>query len=408
MDAPERKFYPELESLRGLAALSVVMLHIIIFLMFKVPGGFDGAKYYLAEVGWPAYLIGAFGMGVFNGRAAVQLFFVLSGYLMSVNFDTRDQLSLTTYVAFLLRRFFRLVPAIWAAVAVAVALGYLADGKSFSPREIVRFALLLDLSFDGPLWSLIYEIAVCIFYPLMLVFTRRLNVVLQLLVLAGIYWMQVNRPVVVHYGAVAFAFPLFAFYLGLIIPTAGRALVESFPKGIGLGLLALSLAVIAGQAWFKALVEFDPPIVHAYFNSADEINSLWTNCWTLLAAFYIIAWIRFSKNGTAARILTTRPALFLGSTSYSIYVLHAPIMVAVLHLIDFSTMHPFIRLVVGTLAVVPATLLLASATYHWVERPAIRIGRALAMFIVGLCSPTSEYRPPRTPELSASPASASV
>jgi hypothetical protein len=51
MDARGRVFYPELESLRGVAALSVVMLHIIIFMMFKVPGGFDGATYYLAEVG---------------------------------------------------------------------------------------------------------------------------------------------------------------------------------------------------------------------------------------------------------------------------------------------------------------------------------------------------------------------
>jgi peptidoglycan/LPS O-acetylase OafA/YrhL len=108
-------------------------------------------------------LIGAFGMGIFNGRAAVQLFFILSGYLMGVNFDTRERLLLTTYVAFLIRRFFRLVPAIWAAVVVSVALQYLIAGKTFSPREIVRFALLLDLSFDGVLWSLVYEIAVCYF-----------------------------------------------------------------------------------------------------------------------------------------------------------------------------------------------------------------------------------------------------
>jgi len=97
MGARKRVFYPGLESPRGLAALSVVMLHIIIFMMFKVPGGLDGATYYLAEVGWPSYLIGAFGMGIFNGRAAVQLFFVLSGYLMGVNFDTTEHRSRTTY-----------------------------------------------------------------------------------------------------------------------------------------------------------------------------------------------------------------------------------------------------------------------------------------------------------------------
>ena len=301
MGARGRVFYPELEFLRGVAALSVVMLHIIIFMMFKVPGGFDGATYYLAEVGWPSYLIGAFGMGIFNGRAAVQLFFILSGYLMGVNFDTRERLSLTTYVAFLIRRFFRLVPAIWAAVVVSVALQYLIAGKTFSPREIVRFALLLDLSFDGVLWSLVYEIAVCIFYPLMLVFTRRLNLVLQLLVLVGLYWMQENRPITVTYGAVTFAFPLFAFYLGLIVPTVGRGLVQNFPKPVGMALFAVSLAIIAGQAWYKALLEFDPPIVHAYFGPAHQVDFWWTYYWELLAAFYIIAWIWFSENGVAER-----------------------------------------------------------------------------------------------------------
>jgi peptidoglycan/LPS O-acetylase OafA/YrhL len=124
-------------------------------------------------------------------------------------------------------------------------------------------------------------------------------------------------------------------------------------------------------------------------------------------AFYIIAWIRFSENSVAERFLTARPMVFLGYTSYSIYLLHIPILVAVLRLVDFSAFHSVTRLIVGTLIVVPATLLLASATYRWIEQPAIRFGRAAAAFLLRLRS-LGEDRQAAESQIGVSVSSASI
>jgi peptidoglycan/LPS O-acetylase OafA/YrhL len=88
----------------------------------------------------------------------------------------------------------------------------------------------------------------------------------------------------------------------------------------------------------------------------------------LLLAVFILA------SGSAAprvrRMLTSAPVLLVGRISYSMYLLHMP----VLDLVRLSPLPPPLQ----GLAVIAMTILLSAATYFLVEQPCIALGRRLS------------------------------
>jgi peptidoglycan/LPS O-acetylase OafA/YrhL len=76
----KRKFYPELESSRGIAALTVVLYHIA-----------QLSSEWSHSTSWTFFQ--TLFLTLFNGGSAVLLFFVLSALLMGVNIDTRKSLT---------------------------------------------------------------------------------------------------------------------------------------------------------------------------------------------------------------------------------------------------------------------------------------------------------------------------
>jgi peptidoglycan/LPS O-acetylase OafA/YrhL len=239
-------------------------------------------------------------------------------------------------------------------------------------QQIVNYLLLTDLGADPVLWSLVVELAMCLIYPLMLVATRQLGTGPQIIVLCGMLWFTRWYPdaAVVRYGQTFYTLPLLPFYLGLIVPTVGRAMMGLL-SGFGVALVPV------------AVLFFIAPELIAYCNDLypGTVTPYWIGfvlpILVPVGCFYIIAWLIYSRT-CAARDLLLRPEfLFLGRTSYSIYLYHLPIaaMVAV-YLGGIAS--PMLRLVVGTIMIVPATLVISALSYRYVERPFMRWGRALA------------------------------
>ena len=90
----------ELQSLRGIAAATVMIGHCLI------------------SYGPSALLIGL--SEVLNGQAAVAVFFVLSGYVLTCSLQ-RGRFDRDAVLGFYVRRGFRLYPAIWVASAFGLA-----------------------------------------------------------------------------------------------------------------------------------------------------------------------------------------------------------------------------------------------------------------------------------------------
>jgi peptidoglycan/LPS O-acetylase OafA/YrhL len=319
----------------------------------------------LERVGAPAFWVGLFGMTVFNGRAAVSLFFVLSGFVISLGIDTSRNLDAGTYVAFLTRRFFRLLPPLWAAIVFSFII-QVHRGATYDLPSVLNFLFLADLSINPVEWSLVLEIAVCMIYPLLLFALRRLSVSAQALVLVAVAAMQLRDPIQLHYGETVAPLPLYCFCLGIVVPTLGRMIIEGPLARISAPLAASALVAIGLSAPIAAFAEFYPTPL------AQRVSVIWNILTVPTAAFYLISWLVYADRPIS--ILKNSAALFLGKTSYSIYILHGPIMAATWEIVtSFSS--PRERLFVGLLVVIPPTLILSYINYHYVERPSIKLGK---------------------------------
>ncbi len=102
MDHPDAKHLFYLDGLRGIASFWVVVSHVMMLTGWMVP-----------VMSW--------------GTLAVDLFMILSGFLMTYQALTREADepldSLGTWVRFLLRRFFRLAPVYYLLLFIALLLG---------------------------------------------------------------------------------------------------------------------------------------------------------------------------------------------------------------------------------------------------------------------------------------------
>lgn len=183
------------------------------------------------------------------------LFFVLSGFVLSIGFDETKRLDGGTYTRFLVRRAFRLFPALWATVVLSVLVGYFLAGQHYSLRSITSYFLLIDLSFAPPTWTLVYEIAVCIIYPFMFFAIRQQTVAMQTVALVGVSWFLRNWPVVIHYGQVQGELPLVAFFLGICTPTVGHEIILRLRHCRGV-LAVLAVALIFAPESLRWYADF--------------------------------------------------------------------------------------------------------------------------------------------------------
>ena len=150
----------ELDGLRGLAALSVFFCHA---------GMFGPPWNVLAFLG--------------DGSAAVDLFFVLSGFVLARSLLARRQ----NYWEFVWRRVARLYPAYWGAVLVALALMISSNRAGLAPlgdlhvwakpitvEQLIKHFFLITPSIDVhwanySIWSLVVEMRISLLFPLLLV-----------------------------------------------------------------------------------------------------------------------------------------------------------------------------------------------------------------------------------------------
>jgi peptidoglycan/LPS O-acetylase OafA/YrhL len=154
----ESKEIKPLTGLRGVAALYVVAFHYLDGLTLSSPG-----KTFLA-----------------HGYLAVDLFFVLSGFVMALSYARmfRDGFSLSAYRKFLGRRLARVYPLYLAATLIAlflILLGWLpyirsrSLGITFIANLFMIQAWGVSASLNSPGWSISTEWAAYLLFPLLLV-----------------------------------------------------------------------------------------------------------------------------------------------------------------------------------------------------------------------------------------------
>jgi peptidoglycan/LPS O-acetylase OafA/YrhL len=343
----------ELQSLRGIAAMTVMVHHALRTVRS------DGWAWAVSEI-------------PLNARAAVVLFFVLSGYVLGLSLIRRG-LTPAGVLTFYVRRGFRVYPALWAAMALAtvylwfvqpIAAPHMADWaqRHFNPDQFGAVSVLGSLAGASnyllpTAWTITVELAASVLLPLIVFVLLRhsLVVVTMLIVLLaiGIVAGPAARQVPFYLGS-------FAVGAALACLPGARRVRPAWPITLlAAAILPFSqIALPAGRIdWLAMVVET--------FASALVIAGI---------VAHRVRWMR-------------APALVtMGDWSYSIYLLHLPIAYTVMRLLDQAG---FVRGDLNLSAILVAlitsalTIPLAGLVYRFVELPGIAIGAALLRRVNG-------------------------
>lgn len=355
-----------LDGLRGVAALWVLIGHMMILTGFRLP------------------LMSKPDLGV-------DLFILLSGFLMMFQYRLRagseDWNAPGTWAAFWTRRFFRLAPLFYVTLAAALIAGPLiyADrvaidsflGQALQPPERYTdasltnialhlsflFGLLPDYAFRTPLpdWSLGLEMQFYALFPVLVLLGRRIGWVRGALVAAG-----GGVIIALLAGAAGLDYPMPSFLpLKLQLFLAGM-LIATGPGESGRRLWA---RLGAGMLLAAIPIGGDQDLLHF---AAREL--------LVFGFFGLVHWRSLGLIGGVSRLLGSRPFYWLGELSYGTYLIHLLILqpVAAAVIGQFGTgLGAAGRFLLAGAVVVPATYALAFLTYKLVELPGQRLGKAV-------------------------------
>jgi peptidoglycan/LPS O-acetylase OafA/YrhL len=349
-------YLPALDGLRAIAVVLVVAYHL--------------------DVEWAR-----------GGFLGVDLFFVISGYLITtLLLRERAATGTISLRTFWVRRFRRLVPPLVAMVAVTVALtrlygipeqwqavrwdaasalGYVANWR-FVTADQSYFQTLLGPSPLRHTWSLAVEEQWYLLWPLavvgMLVLHRRGHRRLPIVVIASAALLSATAMVLLYDAAdptrVYFGTDTRAQQL---LVGAGLAWVLwAYPKAQGSGGGRLLRPLVS-----VGLVAF----VFVAMTTSDQAPWLYRGGFLLVSVLgALLVWGVGIRDGASAPTwLAWPPLVWIGIRSYAIYLWHWPVILFVGPPMGLDLG----RFQLATLQVA-LTVLLAEATYRFIERPVRR------------------------------------
>jgi peptidoglycan/LPS O-acetylase OafA/YrhL len=331
----------DIDGLRAVAVLLVIACHIGIY---SLRGGFIG----------------------------VDVFFVISGYLISSVILSDIAASRFSLLSFYERRVRRIVPALIVMLAVTSLFAY----RYLLPVEMADYAKSLVAAifsqsnfyfwnqsgyFDAPAslkpllhtWSLAVEEQFYIFFPLFLMVVRKLFparlrfsiIVVAALSLAASAFGAYRYPNSTFYLAPARAWELL---LGTILslkmfPKISGAVPRNIATLSGTGFILLSAVFFSAATPFPGFAALAPCLGVALIIAGGETGG-----------------------SLIARALSSRPAVFVGLISYSLYLWHWPIIV--FQKIGTPLVHGVSDRVSGLVAFA-VSLVVATLSWKFVELP---------------------------------------
>jgi len=370
--------FPCIDGLRAVAACAVVLCHTV-----GVSSLIDSTT--------GAYLAAL--------RAGVQIFFVISGFVLYRPFAQAHRTggrgpSLGGYFR---RRFLRIFPAYWVVLTVGFLLGVI---TLYGVPSTIQNYLLVQGYFTQPLyadhklvflglapaWTLVAEVSFYVFLPFYALAVwkvgrrRPLPVEVAGLVLLAAVGMSASAWVA--YGTPPRAVGvlpanLTPFALGMALAVA-KAHVK--PGGRP-SLWAERAFGTPWKAWLVAAVAFSAtvwavhyPAVLSFFRIPGATQMSYVSLIDVMGLLVVLPAVFGDQyRGAGRRVLRAGPIVFLGIISYGIYLWHVPVIDESLKLNMYGTRHGFPRFdfFEVTAVTLVCTALLATASWYALEKPVI-------------------------------------
>ena len=363
MSNNKAKYLPSIDSLRALAVLAVIIYHIDVNYL---PGGFLG----------------------------VDLFFVLSGYLISslIIKEYKKMGTLNLY-NFYMRRARRLLPAVYFMITVCLVFMVLFNGVLLRKSHLdAVFGYIYSSNwwyifhklnyFDSfgaqspfkHLWSLAIEEQFYMLFPLIfLIFNRRkkeegkgpslnknfLYIVLGLILISlitHILLFDINNINRIYFGTDTRAFSLLVGVVGALLYPMDKL---SNPTNSKENLAYSVVSIISISI-----------LITIMFYTTEYNTWLYRGGFLLVAVLGLIIIISSGKQHTfISKALSFKPIVFIGKISYSLYLWHFPIIVLTTPVSEIGNPNLFYV----TLRII-LTFIVATLSYLVVETPIRKLG----------------------------------
>lgn len=313
----------ELDGVRGVAALAVVIYHY-----FYQYNKLYGHSFEVAEF---------FKLGLYG----VHLFFIVSGFVIYWTISRSNKA-----IDFIWSRFSRLYPPFWIALTLTflITLIYPLPGHevSFSTyiANISMFHEYLGFSHvDGVYWTLTLELAFY-FWILFIFCIGQIKNIEKIL----LFWVCL-ACVITHHKLNLFINPLLKKALLLDY-------IELFSAGI---------------CFYKYKTKAHSNITHilllvvivALYCSYPNMTA------TALCTFYFIFWLIITNR---AKLLSNRLCVYLGTISYSLYLIHQNIGYVIIHQFYLNELSPLL----GVFSALTISLIISHLIMNYIERPSLK------------------------------------
>lgn len=382
MTAPvhrEKTHVLPLDSVRGVAAVTVVIHHIILMPMF------------LAAFPHKAWIDCSFFR---SGWLLVDLFFVLSGLVMALSYAETDfgRFSLRDFMVRRLARVYPLHVVMLVALLVfrlarmsLVTMGVMTSASAaFEVNNAYSFVLNLFLlhslgfvdylSWNGPSWSISVEFYTYLIFGVVLLLSERLGSIkyffLSAIGLAVGCWIVVTFALGKSDLALQTDFGLLRCVAGFFFGVLTAKAVSRLPRVAdrrtqgAIQFVALCLAVIQV--------------------SIAETHPATTFLAPLTFAIFLGSLLAFPGAAFVPAVLSTRPLVWLGQRSYSVYMVHAFVVLLAEYFVRaigarpvaaLDSLYPGLATTLNLVIVLAAVLALSDFTYRYVELPGGRFLR---------------------------------
>ena len=385
-DSPLQDRFVALDSIRGIAAFIVVLGHLLLL--------WPEAE----RLHMPFWIRVSPLRILVNGHASVILFFVLSGYVLSMPYLRGERFK---YANFLIRR----VTRIYIPFAVAILLAAVLYSCSFPARseygsqwfhtewggqeltwKMIGYHLAMtgisnEMWLDGAMWSLVVELRISLIFPLLFALSRSTRCFV--VAACSIYFS--TTAIIVSEGwplqtgdslagtvVVTLRFIPF-FMLGVWLAAHNDRILVVIERCSSLRLIGL--AVLASSTFYFPTEVYN---LENLGNGGAIMSAGVLRCVMryaidiLLGAGCGLLIVLVRNRGSNIRILNQTAVRELGKISYSLYLVHLPVLFVLFRLLLGKM--PFIIICILGLLV---SVLVAAFFYSMVERPSMRFGKYL-------------------------------
>ena len=402
-----------IDGLRALAAIYVVMHHAM--LQYYDPETSHLKGFYEFNLTGVKRIIIAL---LAQGHYAVNLFIVLSGYSLMLSVTRNNYTLKGGTITFFQRRVIRILPPYYISILFSLLLitwligqktGLHWDVSIPVTRQDIIYHLVLihdffissSLRINHVLWSVAVEFRIYLFFPLLVFIWKKAGVLPAILLSITI---SALGTLIFYFGTIQnpnlnLRFPgvspfIILFTLGMLAAdiafssrqyaTAIRsALVNT--KGLK---YAVAIVVISIVVLLKFFAKSDNLVlIHLFNNLLDVVIGI------LFALFLVICSLTDNTGKTIwiTHILSWRPLVFVGTFSFSLYLVHAPLLqilsqyfLAPFQLDIFSA--SMVLVVFGTIAMI----LISYVFFLAFERPFLNLGKKTGAMVTAPTTPANK------------------